>query len=379
MIINTNITAMNTHRQMGINQDQQQSAMEKLSSGLRINKASDDAAGLAISEKMRGQINGLDQASRNAQDGISMIQTAEGALDESHSILQRMREISVQSANDTNVDADREELQNEMDQLSEELNRISDNTEFNTQNLLNGDFTEKTFQIGANSDQNINLSIDDMGADSIGAGYEGTDTITSGGTLAAADLDGEKMEVVSLDASLSGGGYDATHGLANSDGELVAVSDDDGTTFNGLTNSGVTADSLGSGTDVDTTSELSFSEDMTHGTVEFGEDGDATASRGLDINNQEDANTAINAIDSAIESVSSQRSELGAVQNRLDHTISNLDNSSENLSAAESRIRDADMAAQMMEQTQASVKSQAAQSMLAQANQQPQSVLQLLG
>ncbi|MDQ0159653.1 flagellin N-terminal helical domain-containing protein [Alkalibacillus salilacus] len=383
MIINTNTAAMNTHRQMGINQDQQQSAMEKLSSGLRINKAGDDAAGLAISEKMRGQINGLDQASRNAQDGISMIQTAEGALDESHSILQRMRELSVQSANDTNVDADREELQNEMDQLSEELNRISDNTEFNTQNLLDGSM-EGTFQIGANEGQNLDVQIGDMSAEGLEAG---TSETISGADVDLDDslsgLEGESLNVTSFDAvdmddTTDANGIEASYGLENSDGELVAVSEN-GEDYFAIEGGAKSVEDL-DGQDYDENGALDFDGTYTHGTVEVGADGDeVTASRGIDINTQESANDALATLDGAIESVSSQRSELGAVQNRLEHTISNLDNSSENLSAAESRIRDADMAAQMMEQTQASVKSQAAQSMLAQANQQPQSVLQLLG
>ncbi|SHM96665.1 flagellin Hag [Gracilibacillus kekensis] len=279
MIINHNIPAMNTHRQMGINQNNMQSSMEKLSSGLRINRAGDDAAGLAISEKMRGQIRGLDQASRNAQDGISLIQTAEGALQETHSILQRMRELSVQSANDTNTATDRGELQKELDALTEEIDRIANNTEFNTQELLNGNLSGSgsalKFQIGANSGQNISLEINSMTASGLGV-------------------------------SGSGGG-------------------------------------------------------------------------GLDISSQSGADSAITVINTAIETVSAERSELGAVQNRLEHTISNLDNSSENLSAAESRIRDVDMAKEMMNMTKANILSQASQSMLAQANQQPQAVLQLLG
>lgn len=375
---------MNTHRQMGINQDQQQSAMEKLSSGLRINKAGDDAAGLAISEKMRGQINGLDQASRNAQDGISMIQTAEGALDESHSILQRMRELSVQSANDTNVDADREELQNEVDQLSKELDRIADNTEFNTQNLLNGDFEGKTFQIGANEGQNLELSIDDMGSEELDVGKVATTGDLSAETLGAVAT-GASYNVTSFEDTISVGSTNsvqANYGLEDSDGNVVAVSSN-GSTFSTL-NSGYSEGELESTTGdmVSGADALDFgTSNITHGAVEVDADATngATAESGIDINTQEAADGAIASIDDAIESVSSQRSELGAIQNRLDHTISNLDNSSENLSAAESRIRDADMAAQMMEQTQASVKSQAAQSMLAQANQQPQSVLQLLG
>src|SRR5690625_2574755 len=173
MIINHNISALNTHRQLGANQNAVQGSLEKLSSGLQINKAGDDAAGLAISEKMRRQIRGLDMAAKNAQDGISLIQTAEGALDETHSILQRMRELAVQSANDTNTNEDRDELQKEVNQLAEELTRIGNNTEFNTQKLLDGTLTNK-FHIGANSDQNIELSISDMRASAL----EVTGTLT---------------------------------------------------------------------------------------------------------------------------------------------------------------------------------------------------------
>jgi flagellin len=276
MRINHNIAALNTYNKLSSNQSATQGSLEKLSSGLKINKAGDDAAGLAISEKMRGQIRGLDMASKNAQDGISLIQTAEGALNETHSILQRMRELSVQSANDTNTDADRKELQKEVDQLAQEVTRISENTEFNTKKLINGDAATSamTFHIGANQDQNIALTIADMGATAL--------------------------------------------------------------TINGTTSSGI------------------------------------------DISTQTAANTAISTINKAIETVSSERAKLGAYQNRLDHTINNLQASSENLTAAESRIRDVDMASEMMNFTKNNILSQAAQSMLAQANQQPQGVLQLL-
>ncbi len=263
MIINNNIPALNTHRQLGINQGNMQKSMEKLSSGLRINRAGDDAAGLAISEKMRGQIRGLDQASRNAADGVSLIQTAEGALNETHSILQRMRELAVQSSNDTNTIEDRAELQKEMNQLYDEVDRIAGNTEFNTKKLLGGsDGTEVfdgKFHIGANDDQSITLTIGNMRASGIGL---------SGLNIDEADFD-TATELSGIEA---GGG--TAHGL--------------------LTQSG--------------------------------------------------ADAAIATIDSAIGTVSSQRSALGAVQNRLEHTIANLDNSSENLSAAESRVRDVDMA-----------------------------------
>ncbi|WP_430790861.1 flagellin [Virgibacillus flavescens] len=272
MKINHNIAALNTYNQLKSNQSSTANSLEKLSSGLRINKAGDDAAGLAISEKMRGQVRGLEMASKNAQDGISLIQTAEGALNETHSILQRMRELAVQSANDTNTDADRAEMQKEVAQLSEEITRIADNTEFNTKKLLNGDLTGSgavTFHIGANSGQSISLDINSMSASGLGLS-------------------------------------------------------------------------------------------------------------GISISGQSGANAAITTIQTAIDDVSSERAKLGAYQNRLDHTINNLGTSAENLTAAESRIRDVDMAKEMMNFTKNNILTQAAQAMLAQANQQPQGVLQLL-
>ncbi|WP_275373824.1 flagellin, partial [Clostridium tertium] len=245
-------------------------SMEKLSSGLRINRAGDDAAGLAISEKMRGQIRGLDQASRNSQDGISLIQTAEGALNETHNILQRMRELSVQGANDTNVSVDRAAIKTELDQLSSEITRIAEQTQFNKQDILAGAATVN-IQVGANSGQTISISLKTMDAAALKV---------VGGTL-----------------------------------------------------------------DVTTTTK---------------------------------ANALTDALDTAIENVSTHRSSLGALQNRLEHTISNLNNTSENLTAAESRVRDVDMAKEMMSFSKNNILQQAAQAMLAQANQQPQGVLQLL-
>ncbi len=273
MRINHNIAALNTYRQLSGNNTQVQGSLEKLSSGLRINKAGDDAAGLAISEKMRGQIRGLEMASKNAQDGISLIQTAEGALNETHSILQRMRELAVQSASDTNTTSDRAELQKEVDQLVEEIDRIANNTEFNTKKLLDGSLSGAanalTFHIGANSGQSITLEIASMTASGLGVS-------------------------------------------------------------------------------------------------------------GLSISGQATANTAITTIQTAIDAVSAERAKLGANQNRLEHTINNLGASAENLTAAESRIRDVDMAKEMMAFTKNNILTQAAQAMLAQANQQPQGVLQLL-
>jgi flagellin len=325
MRINHNIAALNTHRQLNSATNAQAKSMEKLSSGLRINRAGDDAAGLAISEKMRGQIRGLDQASRNAQDGISLIQTAEGALNETHDILQRMRELATQSSNDTNTTTDREELQKEMNQLTEEINRISSQTEFNTQKLLDGATTggagsvSLNLQIGANATQSFNIDIENMGAQALGiAGTTGGDATLTG----SATTNG--VTITTNDQTVSA---DATFQTANTVGKAY-----DGST-------------------------------------------DVYA---LDITDHDKATAAIKVVDKAIESVSAERSKLGAYQNRLEHTINNLNTSSENLTAAESRIRDVDMAKEMMASTKNSILSQAAQAMLAQANQQPQGVLQLL-
>ncbi len=273
MIINHNIAALNTYRQLSINNTSSQKSLEKLSSGLRVNRAGDDAAGLAISEKMRGQIRGLDQATRNSQDAISLIQTAEGALNETHSILQRMRELAVQGASDTNTGADRLQIGKELTQLKGEIDRIKDQTEFNTKKLLNGSAASLTFQIGANSGQNITLEIASMGTTALAL-----DTVTIAASTVSA-------------------------------GSISAM---------------------------------------------------------------------VTTIDTALETVSTERAKLGALQNRLEHTINNLGTSSENLSAAESRIRDVDMAKEMMAFTKNSILQQAATAMLAQANQAPQGVLQLL-
>ncbi|NMA74827.1 MAG: flagellin Hag [Bacteroidales bacterium] len=291
MRINNNVMALNAHRQLGMNQAGAAKSMEKLSSGFRINRAGDDAAGLAISEKMRGQIRGLKQASRNAQDGISLIQTAEGALNETHSILQRMRELAVQASTDTNTFSDRKEIQKEINQLLEEIDRIASDTEFNTQKLLNGEFEDKVIHIGANEGQNMEITIANMGTENIGT-------------------EGERISSLFVEG------------------------------------------------------------------VDSMEESSAT---GEGVLTQEGADKAITNINDAIEQVSAERSKLGAIQNRLEHTIANLGTSAENLQAAESRIRDLDMADEIMKFTKDNILQQAATAMLAQANMAPQSVLQLLG
>lgn len=378
MIINHNISALNTHRQMGANNNAVSKSLEKLSSGLQINRAGDDAAGLAISEKMRAQIKGLDMATKNAQDGISLIQTAEGALTETHSILQRMRELAVQSSSDTNEDSvDRKAMQEELSALVAEIDDIAGRTEFNTQNLLGGDFKNKTFHIGANQGQNITVSIDAMDASAIGVqtGVEGTqnEAATFLGVDGQTVLENENGETVavqvddewflandvelnedgdaivakegaealtmgdSVDTMLLDGavvttgtatidGVDDVDVLFNEDGDVVAV-DVGG---NWYAESDVKDDGNG-------TLELDGTPDELTTTTEK-----TIASEGLSIADRESADAAIKTINDAINTVSTQRADLGAIQNRLEHTINNLGASSENLTAAESRIRDVD-------------------------------------
>ena len=271
MVVQHNLRAMNSNRQLGLTTNAQSKSTEKLSSGYRVNRAADDAAGLAISEKMRRQVKGLTQASRNAQDGISAVQTAEGALNEVHDMLQRMNTIANQSANGTNTSTDRSYLNKEFQALKSEITRVAKTTTFNEQNLLDGSFANKNLQVGAEAGQYINVSINAMSAGALG---------------------------------LTGG---------------------------------------------------------------------------IKISSVESASDAIATVKTALESVSTQRSDLGAIQNRLEHTIANLDNVVENTTAAESQIRDTDMATEMVAYSNNNILAQAGTSMLAQANQANQSVLSILG
>ncbi len=402
MRINHNIASMNTNRSLGVNRGNTQKSLEKLSSGLRINRAGDDAAGLAISEKMRGQIRGLDQASRNAQDSISMIQTAEGALSETHSILQRMRELSVQSANDTNTDADRKELQAEVKQLLSEIDRIGNTTEFNTKKLLDGSAKGVAEEVKGSVSVNNNSAVKIEKSD--------IDTLSSALSTgnSAADVDGAYMIIRTGDDSATTGFSAGDYTIIKKDGTKVSGDD-----FISLTDTGITLGSeLLTGTATATLTVSSLDTGMKVGdSITFvlsknqaassNLDGSIVAQIGansgqsmfvsmsdmrsqaigvdtIDISTKWGAATAIETVNNAISKVSHQRSSLGAVQNRLEHTINNLDTSSENLQASESRIRDVDMAKEMTEFTKNNILTQAAQAMLAQANQQPQSVLQLL-
>lgn len=488
MRINHNLSALNAWKNMSVNDTGQNKSLEKLSSGLRIGRAADDAAGLSISEKMRGQISGLNQASRNAQDGISLLQTAEGALQETHSILQRMRELAVQAASDTVTNDDRLEIQKEIDNLRVEMDRISTDTEFNTQKLLNGKFANKIIHIGANAQQNLKVSIASMGARDLKvnkvttassattlndasfiAEHAGDATLTVSGTYTGqapitalrtsitedgkvrviGKRDGAEGDlIVDLDSdagvtvdgltftttdiadvranatTIEGGPADgkiadesdagsaAQFSFINGDGATLAMS---GTATENITDISATvvgdgqvqiSYTIGSDTtsvtlhgDTSTTAEhtvagvtfkLTGAKNVREAPTTFTWEDDKlpinaevvggldVVDEGINVSTQAAADAAITVIDEAIVTVSGERSKLGAIQNRLEHTIANLSTSSENLTAAESRIRDVDIAVEMMNFTKYQILSQASTAMLAQANAKPQAVLQLL-
>lgn len=493
MIINHNLSAINTLNALGKNTQATSKSLQKLSTGYRINGASDDAAGLAISEKMRGQISGLKQASSNAQDGISLLQTAEGGLDQTHSILQRMRELAVQSASDTNTADDRQKIQGEVDQLAKEISRISNTTEFNTQNLLAGGLSD-TFHIGANANQNISVSVSAMDAQTLGVAGNiitaasvsaGTGTTATGLNISSVsrsltDKTSYVVKVVSHSAATfsntitqtyknsgsaatlsitSASGYSGTTdanylvkvasvNTAGTAVNSVTYSTDNGTswtTVNGDFTAGVsingismkfaaatvaTGDTFSFGvkaaqttlqltdgsnnvgssvtvhkgdtaavvgdSNLDQTVSLSFDyaklgpaaatasfiakSTVSTAAVLNNKDVATNASvvAGINVSTQANANKAITSIDKAINAVSAQRSQLGAYQNRLTNTIDNLNTSNENITASEARIRDVDMSSEMMTYQKNNILQQAATAMLAKANQQPQSVLQLL-
>ena len=367
MRITNNIMAMNTHRQYTINNEAVSKSTAKLSSGYRINSAADDAAGLAISEKMRAQIRGLDMASKNSEDAISLIQTAEGALTETHSILQRMRELAVQSSSDTNQDAvDRDALDAEFTQLKSEINDISSKTKFNNMSLLNGTYGVSVDTNSATSTVFGNLGIDHISVDGAAAGetftlndnlaVAGKLTVTRGSDGAVYTIDDTVAGAQTIDVAAFGISIRTTDAFAAGtlDGTIVMTAGGGGTIQTGANNGDTLNISIGN---MSTT---------------------GLAIAGAQIDSQANAAAAITTVDSAINVVSDQRATLGALQNRLQHKINNLNTSSENLQAAESRIRDLDMAKEMTTYTKNNIMVQAATSMLAQANSAPQNVLSLL-
>ncbi|AYK07955.1 flagellin [Brevibacillus laterosporus] len=380
MRINHNVSALNTHRQLGVNTGASGKNLEKLSSGLRINRAGDDAAGLAISEKMRGQIRGLEMASKNAQDGISLIQTAEGALTETHSILQRMRELAVQASSDTNEGVDRQKLQAEVDELSKEIKRISTDTEFNNQKVLDGSFEDKTFHIGANQGQSIKLSINDMSNKELGVNGLSKDTV--GQDLAITNRSGDSDITIKFNALGTTAVAETTATVDPKNSNVITVTLAQNATTGTATKADIMEALKKAGLEVKANDTTKMADVVTAKpadiTVAKAAATDVDDTRGVNISTQKAADKAITTINNALNKVSEERSKLGANQNRLEHTINNLGATAENLTAAESRIRDVDMAKEMMDFTKNNILSQAAQAMLAQANQQPQGVLQLL-
>lgn len=450
--INTNVNALNAYRNLTGTQSSMTTSLERLSSGLRINRAADDAAGLAISEKLRSQVNGLNQAQANAQDGVSLIQTAEGALNETHAILQRMRTLAVQAANDTNTAGDRQAIQSEINALSREIDSTTQRTQFNGMNLLDGTFTSKNLQIGANAGQEMGINIRKMNADGLGLTAmtahvegattalgavtltgdvkEGTYTLSGGVATNAAvtDADGNTVGHLSVDKltvnfndgtsarltnpstantdkfTVSRSNFTATNvagdtvtsfsGSAVAGGYTVGTGTNAGKLFSG---SGVITDPNATGFDASklveagtvnaTSKSITFNATFGGGTATFtnAPTGDVTIEKAdenavsVNVSTRTAAQDSIKSIDIAIGNLSSQRADLGALQNRLSHTINNLGVSAENLAASESRIRDTDMAKEMTNFTRSQILQQAGVSMLAQANQSSQSVLKLLG
>ena len=394
MVVQHNLTAMNANRQLGVTSGAQAKSAEKLSSGYKINRAGDDAAGLKISEKMRSQIRGLDKASDNAQDGISLIQTAEGALNESHSILQRMNELAVQGANDTNQSIDRDAINQELDALTEELNRISETTQFNKQNLLDGNFKDKNLQVGANAKQKIAISIDCMNADALGLGKE---TVKQGGNTPTKVVyngmsfkyktsmtvgSNKTSAIAAFKKSISKKVGSASNFIAQYDdttGSIYYKATIDGKekrfAFATMAQKSYLADQMAI---VEKAINDDFQKYVKTSKASATAGGNGEIRNKARVDDYEAANNTITYVQNAINTVSTQRSALGALQNRLEHTVANLDNVSENTQSAESRIRDTDMASEMVQYSKNNILAQAGQSMLAQANQSTQGVLSLL-
>ena len=409
MVVQHNLSAMNANRMLNVTTSAQSKSTEKLSSGYKINRAADDAAGLSISEKMRKQIKGLTQASSNAQDGVSAVQTAEGALTEVHSMLQRMNELAVQSSNGTNSQTDRKAIQDEIDQLTSEIDRVSETTKFNETYLLKGDATKTDTAYFMESKYNVTSGI-----------YaEGSDTeITTAADLEKAIKDGKKLYTAAYNKvnnpqtadkiAVKGKDYAYVTKLYDKNGKEVSAQNiqdsknADGTAADNYytSNAGLAGKNATPPTNMEI--EKDAAKNFTkgyevNGSISFNlhvgadsADDNKIAVKiesmsakgigvyGLKVDTEDDATAAIDRIAEAVQKVSSQRSTLGAAQNRLEHTIANLDNVVENTTSAESRIRDTDMAQEMVNYSKNNILAQAGQSMLAQANQSNQGVLSLL-
>ena len=382
MIVQHNITSMNANRQLGIVGNNLAKSTEKLSSGYRINRAADDAAGLAISEKMRAQVRGLNRASDNAQDGISLIQTAEGAMDQKHAILQRTRELMVQASNAGVLDGEQEndfqKIQDEIDNLKNEYNRIDTDTEFNKKKLLDGSYKDQWLQVGANSSQGIKVTIkstswdDTLYMTKTATDYKGTDngtesTAGADGTIVATNKDTSKTQY-----TYNKDVFTIEKSFKAKNGDIIEAAD-------------VTTAKALKGADIDTNDagkallkKYGYSDDAAGVTAIQADLADDKAIFSVTKVDGEGISNLIDKVDTMIKDVTTERSKLGAVQNRLEYTVKVDDNTAENMQSAESRIRDTDMADEMTRFSKESILQQAATSMLAQANQSNQGVLSLL-
>ncbi len=394
--VNTNVSSLNAQRNLSTSGSDLATSMERLSSGMRINSAKDDAAGMQISSRLTSQVNGLAVAQRNANDGISMAQTAEGAMSESTNILQRMRELALQSANGSNSTEDRESLQKEVSALQTELTRIAETTSFGGQQLLDGSFGSKGFQVGSNSGETITMSLGDISADKLGStGREAvvgtfsvanitalvTEDAATGdkGSLSFAYKDENGAESTievdlsnvadaddltsALNASLNGLGVEATNTAG-----VVGLT---GGVLNGATLSATAEEGDAAATAITLGTDVAAS-----GTAD---DGGVELVSNIDISSAVGSSDALAIIDNALSEINESRADLGALQNRFDHTISNLANIEENVSASRSRIQDTDFATETAEMTKNQILQQAGTSILSQANQLPQTALSLLG
>ncbi|MBB3083143.1 flagellin [Geodermatophilus sabuli] len=372
--VNTNVAALNSYRNLSVTDGQMNKSLERLSSGFRINRAADDAAGLAISEGLRSQIGGLKVAVRNTQDGISVVQTAEGALTETHSILQRMRDLAVQSANDTNDNASRDAINAEATALEAELTRIAEKTTFNNVKLLDGNYTAKSFQVGYAAGDTISVDIVSTGAQGVKATWANGAASTA---AAVATLEVGGVSVTTGTLSVSTDANNIADQL-NNDGAFSAVFTASVTSAGGLEIRANDASLADTAITITGTGLAGAKTDTANAT---GTGGFSATALGVDVNlsTKAGANAAITALDTAIKAVSTSRANLGALQNRFEHTINNLNVTAENLTASESRIRDTDMAKEMTNFSRTQILSQAGTSMLAQANQASQSILKLLG
>jgi len=399
--INTNMSANIAANSMTRNERSMSSTMERLSTGIRINSAKDDAAGLAISSKMTSQINGLNQAVRNANDAVSMIQVAEGAMKEVTNMFQRMRELAVQSISDSNTTADRTALNNEYKQLSNEVKRIAENTQWNGTNILDGARTSTTFQIGANASQTIAVNFGDLATNNIAdaslaigsvtaadgsLGAFGAITIT--GTVAAGDvitvkIDGSKYASFKLDANAAAAINDtathagATGGANDDDGSGIVKSEVGSSATLASTNAGNLTATITNRTLLITGATTTNTKTFTMAEAELSRGTHAPVG-GSDITTSALANTALGVLDTAIEGVNSTRAGLGASMSRLEYASDNLQNVAQNTASARSRVMDADYAAETTELARTQIIQQASTAMLSQANQSQQAVLALL-